>query len=72
MGTIQVIPGDPGHLIVQFHYSAERVAAIRAAFPALFPFRSNLCLLAIAVIAYRRGKTGKAHVIIDVPYYLQH
>ncbi|MCP4538965.1 MAG: tyrosine-type recombinase/integrase, partial [Chloroflexi bacterium] len=30
MGTIQVIPGEPGQLIVQFHYSSERVAAIKA------------------------------------------
>jgi hypothetical protein len=30
MGTIQVIPGEPGCLIVQFPYSSERVAAIKA------------------------------------------
>jgi hypothetical protein len=30
MGTIQVSPGQPGQLVVQFPYSSERVAAIRA------------------------------------------
>lgn len=30
MGTIQVIAGEPGRLIVQFPYSSERVAAIKA------------------------------------------
>ena len=30
MGTIQVTPGEPGHLIVHFPYSTERVAVIRA------------------------------------------
>jgi integrase/recombinase XerD len=30
MGTVQVIPGEPGQLIIRFPYSPERVAAVRA------------------------------------------
>ena len=30
MGTVQVIPGEPGQLSVHFPYSSERVAAIRS------------------------------------------
>jgi amino acid transporter len=33
---------------------------------------NQTALLIKMVLTYRRGKTGKARVIIDVPYYLQH
>ncbi|MBU0703785.1 MAG: APC family permease [Chloroflexi bacterium] len=33
---------------------------------------NQTALLIRMVLTYRRGKTGKARVIIDVPYYLQH
>jgi hypothetical protein len=33
---------------------------------------NQTALLIKMVLTYRRGKTGDARVIIDVPYYLQH
>ena len=33
---------------------------------------NQTALLVKMVLTYRRGKTGRARVIIDVPYYLQH